>query len=174
MYISTEEAIKRTLNDIEEMEKVNAVLPALKKVVESWNGKVLNKRFEAALQAAIPGRIYLSTHYENSWEICYQPEGVKTNNYYTVLHGARPTCKYYTEENSFVNKDKRISAEKAFKIIEAGRVERLQRITAYKEHLNTWQAKKEQIETLKKQLKTITDTIPSKMQDYFNMRVKFY
>ena len=173
MYLTTEDAIKRTLKDIEEMEAVNAALPIIKKVIEAWDGKVLNKRFGDALQAAgLPGRIYLDNHYDTTWEVHYHPEN--SNNWYTVLHGAKPTCKYYKPENSFVTPEKRISAAQAFTLIEAGRVERLQKITAYKEHLRTWEAKKAQIEMLKKQLKTITDSIPYAMQDYFNMRVKYY
>jgi hypothetical protein len=172
MY-STEEAIKKTLQDIDEIEAVNRILPAIKKVVEKWDGKVFNKRFGTDLEALnLPGHIYLSTRYENSWEINYHPEN--TNNWYTVLHGSKPSCKYYTHDNSFVDENKRVSAEQAFKIIEAGRVERLQRITSYREHLATWEVKKAQIDLLKKQLKAITDTIPYTMQDYFNIRVKYY
>lgn len=172
--MTTEDAIKKTLEDIDDMEAVNAILPELKKVVTAWNGKVLNKRFEDALKEAIPGRIYLSSQYENSWEVCYQPEGCKSNTWYTVLHGSRPSCKYYTQENSFVNPDKRIAADRAFTIIEAARVKRLQQITSYREHLRTWEAKKAQLDMLKKQLKTISDSIPYTLQDRFNMRVKYY
>jgi len=172
MY-STEEAIKRTLKDIEEMEEVNRALPAIKKVVAKWDGKMLNKRFGDDLQAlGLPGRIYLSTQYENSWEVHYHPE--KSNNWYTVLHGSRPSCKYYEPEKSFVDPDKRISAERAFRIIEAHRVERLQKITSYKEHLETWEQKKAQMDMLKKQLNAIAASIPYTMQDYFNMRVNRY
>ena len=171
--MSTEDAKKKTLRDIEDMEAVNSALPIIKKVITQWDGKVLNKRFNDALQAAgLPGRVYLSTSYETVWMIQYQPEN--TNNYYTVLSGSRPSCKYYSPENSFVTPEKRISAAQAFTLIEAGRAERLQKITAYREHLRTWETKKAQIEMLKKQLKTITDGIPSAMLDYFGMRVKFY
>ena len=172
MY-SKDEAIQKTLKDINEMEEVNRALPIIKKVVAKWDGKMLNKRFGEDLQAArLPGRIYLSTHYENSWEVQYHPE--HSNNWYTVLHGTRPSCKYYDEEKSFVDPDKRISAERAFRIIEEKRVERLKTITAYKEHLASWEEKKAQMDMLKKQLKTLADSIPYTMQDYFNMKVKYY
>ena len=171
MY-NTEEAIKRTLADIDEMERVNAALPEIKKVIASFDHKVMNKRLEAALQAAdLPGRIYIHDR-DNSWEIYYYP-GLNTATY-CILWGSKPSCNYYSKEKSFVDPDKRISAERAFAMIEAGRVERLQKITAYREHLTTWEAKKAQIEMLKKQLKAIADTIPYTMQDYFNMRVKYY
>lgn len=172
MY-SKDEAIQKTLKDINEMEEVNRALPIIKKVVAKWDGKMLNKRFGEDLQAAgLPGHIYLSTHYENSWEVQYHPE--HSNNWYTVLHGTRPSCKYYDEEKSFVDPDKRISAERAFRIIEEKRVERLKTITAYKEHLASWEEKKAQMDMLKKQLKTLADSIPYTMQDYFNMKVKYY
>ena len=170
--MTTEEAIKKTLSDIEEMQAVNAALPAIKKVISSFDGKVMNKRLEAALQAAdLPGRIYIYNR-DNSWEVHYHPE--KSNNWYTVLWGGKPTCKYYHQESSFVDPDKRINARRAFELIETGRVERLQKITAYRDHLDNYEVKKAQIELLKKQLKAIADTIPYTMQDYFNMRVKYY
>ena len=172
MY-STDEAIKQTLKDIDEMEQVNKILPEIKKVVQKWDGKVLNKRFENDLKAlGLPGSIYLDRHYETIYEVCYSPG--QGHKWYTVLHGAKPGSNYYDINKSFVDENKRISAEKAFMIIEQGRIERLQKITAYREHLETWEAKKAQIDTLKKQLKTIVDTIPYTMQDYFNMRIKYY
>ena len=168
-----EAAVKRTLHDIDDMEKVNAVLPIIKKVVTAWDGKVMNKRFEAALQdAGLPGRIYIAKNYETFWDVYYYPG--ESNEHYTVLHGAKPNCQYYKPENSFVTPEKRISAEQAFALIEAGRVDRLKKITAYKEHLETWKTKKEQIEILKKQIKTISESVPYALQDYFNMRVRYY
>ena len=166
--LTKEEAIKKTLQEIDEMQAVNAALPEIKRVVARFDGKVLNKRLDDALkEAGLPGRIYLSTHYENSWEINFYPDGARSNNYYTVLHGARPSCEYYSPENSFVDENKRISAERAFKIIEAGRVERLQKITAYRDHLETWEVKKAQIETLKKELKILIDSIPYGIRSNF-------
>ena len=50
MYLTEEEAIKKTLKDIEEMKEVNKVLPAVKKVVNKWDNKVFNKRFGEDLQ----------------------------------------------------------------------------------------------------------------------------
>ena len=172
MY-NTDEAIKKTLRDIEEMEAANKALPEIKKVIQKWDGKVINKRFGDDLQAAgIPGNIYLGTYHENSYEVCYRPE--EGHKWFTVLFGTRPSCKYYDKEKSFVDPDKRISAERAFRILEDGRVERLKTITAYKDHLATWEEKKAQMEMLKKQLKTLADSIPYTMQDYFNMHVKYY
>jgi hypothetical protein len=172
MYMSTEDAIKRTLHDIDDMEKVNAALPIIKKVIASFDGKILNKRLDDALKAAgLPGHIYMTAR-DNSWDICYQPE--KANAWYTILWGSKPSCQYYSKEKSFVDPDKRISAERAFTLIEAGRVERLQKITAYREHLTTWEAKKAQLEMLKKQLKTIADSVPYSLRDYFGMNVRYY
>lgn len=164
------EAVKQTKEDIAAMEAVNKILPEFKKVVAKWDGKVFNKRFEADMKAAIPGHIYLVTHYETTYEIHYQPEN--THKWYTILSGSRPTCKYWTPENSFLTENKRLDKERAFQLIENRRVERLKEITQYKEHLETWQAKKEQLQQLEKAIKAITDTIPYQMQDYFNMHYR--
>lgn len=170
---NTDEAIKQTLKDIETMEAVNKALPEIKKVIAKWDGKVFNKRIESDLKALnLPGHIYYSTSYEERYEINYSPEG--SHKWFTILHTMKPTNKYYDKEKSFLDPDKRLSAERAFQYIEAGRVERLKTITAYKEHLTTWEQKKEQIEMLKKQLNTIVSTIPYTMQDYFNIRVSRY
>jgi len=173
MYMSTEDAIKRTLHDIEDMEKVNAALPIIKKVIASFDGKVMNKRLEAALQAAdLPGRIYIHDR-DNSWEVYYYPSKHTHSEHYCILWGSKPSCQYYNKEKSFVDPDKRISAERAFTLIEARRVERLQKITAYKEHLQTWETKKAQIDMLKKQINAITSTIPYALQSYFNMSARY-
>lgn len=171
--LSKEEAIKKTLKEIEEMQEVNKALPAIKKVINKWNNKVFNKNLEKDLQALdLPGRVYVYTHYQTTIEIYYRPE--QGNNNYTVLSGTKPGTRYYTEEKSFLGPTKRINAAKAGEIIESNRVERLQRITQYREHLETWEAKKAQIDQLKKQLNTIIGTIPYTMQDYFNMRPARY
>lgn len=171
MY-NMDEAVKQTLKDIETMEAVNAILPEVKKVIKAWNGKVFNKRIEADLKALdLPGHIYLSTCYEERWDINYSPKG--SNKWFTLLHTMKPTNKYYDKDKSFMDPDKRVSAERSFQMIEAGRVERLKTITAYKETLQTWEQKKAQIEMLKKQISTITATIPYQLQDYFNIRARY-
>lgn len=171
--MSKDEAIKKTLEDIEAMEAVNAVLPAIKKVIEKWDGKVFNKRIEADLKALeLPGHIYLATHDENRWYIQYSPE--KSNQWFTILHTMRPSNKYFDPEKSFITAEKRVVKSKAFEQIEAGRVERLKTITSYREHLATWEEKEKMLDILRKQINTITSSIPYTMQDYFGIRRKYY
>lgn len=171
--MTKDEAIKQTLKDIEAMEAVNAALPAIKKVIAKWDGKVFNKRIETDLQALdLQGRIYLAKHDENRWYIQYSPE--KSNQWFTILHTMRPSNKYFEPEKSFLNADKRLSREKAFQQIEAGRVERLKNIAAYKEHLATWDEKEKMLDILKKQITTITGSIPYTMQDYFGIRRRYF
>lgn len=171
MY-NTDEAIKQTLKDIENMEAVNKALPEIKKVIKKWDGKVFNKRIEADLKALnLPGYIYLSTCYDYRWEISYSPKG--SNQHFCILHTMKPSYDHFDPEKSFMNADKRVVASRAFQMIEEGRVKRLKDINAYREHLQTWEAKKTQIDILKKQLSAIVNTIPYTMQDYFNMRVRY-
>lgn len=171
--MTREDAIKQTLKDIETMEAVNAILPQVKKVVEKWNGKMLNKRIEADLKALnLPGHIYFATSDENRFYIQYSPAG--HNQWFTLLHTMRPTNKYFDPKKSFIDSDKRISREKAFQQIEAGRVERLQRITAYKQFLETYEEKLNMLEMLKKQMNTITEGIPTTLIDYFGLKHRYY
>lgn len=171
--MTREGAIKQTLKDIEIMEAVNAILPQVKKVVEKWNGKVLNKRIEADLKALnLPGHIYFATSDENRFYIQYSPAG--HNQWFTLLHTMRPSNKYFDPEKSFIDSDKRISREKAFQQIEVGRVERLQRITAYKQFLETYEEKLNMLEILKKQMNTITEGIPTTLIDYFGLKHRYY
>lgn len=171
--MSKDEAIKKTLEDIEAMEAVNAVLPAIKKVIEKWDGKVFNKRIEADLKALeLPGHIYLATHDENRWYIQYSPKN--HGQWFTIIHTMRPSNKYFDPEKSFMTNEKRVVKAKAFEQIEAGRVERLKTITAYREHLATWEEKEKMLDILRKQINTITSTIPYTMQDYFGIRRKYY
>lgn len=171
--MTREDAIKQTLKDIETMETVNAILPQVKKVIEKWNGKMLNKRIEADLKALdLPGHIYFATSDENRFYIQYSPAG--HNQWFTLLHTMRPTNRYFDPEKSFIDSDKRISREKAFQQIEAGRVERLQRITAYKQFLETYEEKLNMLEMLKKQMNTITEGIPTTLIDYFGLKHRYY
>jgi hypothetical protein len=173
--MNKDEAIKQTLKDIEAMEAVNAALPAIKKVIANWDGKVFNKRIEADLKALdLPGNIYMSTYDENRWSIDYTVRDSGQTQHFTILYTLRPSNKYFDPEKSFLNADKRLSREKAFEQIEAGRVERLQRIAAYREHLATWEEKEKMLDILRKQINTITSTIPYTMQDYFGIRRKYY
>lgn len=168
-----EEAVKETTKDIEMMEKVNRALPAIKAVIAKFDGKVLNKRLDAALKELdLDGYIYLNTHYETTFSICFSPS--ETNEYYTILNGLRPSCRYYDKEKSFVNEDKRISAERAYNLIEECRVERLKKITKYKEILQTYEEKRTQVELLKKQLRTIVSEVPYELQNRFGLVVRYY
>ena len=168
-----EMAEKATKKDIQMMEEVNKALPEIKKLIAKFDGKVINKRLDAALKdLGLPGYIYLSTYYETSYIIMYKPKD--SNEAYTILSGARPSCRYYDKEKSFVNEDKRISAERAFKLIEERRVERLQKIAKYKEFLQIHDEKKAQVELLKKQLRTIVDNVPYELRRRFDLEVKYY
>jgi len=171
--MTKDEAIEKTLEDIKAMEAVNEVLPAIKKVIAKWDGKVFNKRIETDLKALdLPGNIYLATHDENRWYIQYSPKGF--NQWFTIIHTMRPSNKYFDPEKSFLTAEKRLSREKAFEQIEAGRVERLKTITSYREHLATWDEKEKMLDILYKQISTITGTIPYTMQDYFGLHRRRY
>lgn len=172
MY-NREQAAKATEKDIQMMEEVNKVLPAVKKLISSFDGKVINKRLDTALKdLGLPGYIYFCTHYETTFSILYKP--AESNDYYTILNGTRPSCRYYVKEKSFVDEDKRISAERAYNLIEECRVERLKKITKYKEILQTYEEKKAQVELLKKQLRTIVDDVPYELRHRFDLEVKYY
>lgn len=173
MFYSLEQARKKTLEDIEAMEAFNKALPAIRTVIRKWDGKVFNKRIEADLKALdLPGNIYLSTCYEYRWEICYSPEN--THKYFTVLHTMKPSYNHFDETKSFLTPEKRIKADTALEQIEQKRVEHLKTITAFRDHLETWEEKKKQIEILTKQLNAITDTIPYGLREYFNIRNSHY
>ena len=168
-----EMAEKATKKDIQMMEEVNKALPEIKKLIAKFDGKVINKRLDAALKdLGLPGYIYLSTYYETSYIIMYKPKD--SNEAYTILSGARPNLSYYDKEKSFVNEDKRISAERAYALIEECRVERLKKITKYKEILQTYEEKRTQVELLKKQLRTIVDTVPYELRRRFDLEVRYY
>lgn len=171
--MTKDEAIKQTLKDIEAMEAANAALPAIKKVIAKWDGKVFNKRIDADLKALnLPGHIYLTTCYEERWEICYSPKGY--NHWFTILHTMKPSNKYFDPEKSFLNADKRVSKERAFQEIEEGRVKRLKEITSYRTFLETWEEKQKMLDILTKQIATITADIPYAMQNYFGIRRRYY
>ena len=171
--MTKDEAIKKTLKDIEEMEAVNAVLPAVKKVVEKWDGKVFNKRFETDLKELnLPGHIYLTTYDTRRYEVNYRPE--KANNWYTIMFTIRPNDKYFDPEKSFLNENKRLSKVKAFQQIEERRVKRLQEITSYRTFLATWDEKEKMLDILTKQIATITEDIPYTMRDYFGINRRLH
>ena len=168
-----DKAVKETQKDIEMMEAVNKVLPEVKKLITKFDNKVINKRLDTALKDLnLPGYIYLNTHYETTYSISYKP--AESNEYYTILNGVRPSCRYYVKEKSFLDEDKRISAERAYTLIEESRIERLKKITKYKEILQSWEEKKTQVEMLKKQIRTIVDDVPYELQHRFNLAVKYY
>lgn len=167
--MNTAEAIEKTLKDIEAMEAANKALPEIKKVVTKWDGKCFNKRFDADLKALnLPGHIYMSTSDENRYTVQYSPNG--SNQWFTILFTLRPSNKYYDPEKSFLGPDKRLNREKAFDQIESGRIERLKTIKAYKDYLATREDTEKMLEILRKQIATITATIPYTLQDYFNIR----
>ena len=166
--MTREDAIKRTLADIQGMEEANAILPTVRKVMREFDGKVFNYRLDKALKEALPDEhIYVSTSYETWVEIHYQPK--HGNNWITLLAGQKPSCKYYNPEKSFLTEDKRINGAKALELIEEKRVERLKTITSYKAFLEDEQRIQAQLNILYKQIGTITAAIPYTMRDYFGI-----
>lgn len=169
-FYTEEDAIKATEKDIAAYEEANAILPAVRKVVREFDGKVFNCRLEKALKELDP-RLVVFTHYETTIEIAYRPS-CGNNNWVTLFSGSKPSCRYYSEKNSFLTPEKRIDAAKALELMEVKRAERLKEITEYKIFLEHYAETKRQLSMLKKQIDTITSNIPYKMRDYFRMNYR--
>ena len=166
-FYTEEDAIKATEADIRAYEEANEILPAVRKLIREFDGKMFNCKLDKALNALDP-RLGVSTHYETTIEVYYRPS-CGSNHWISIFSGSKPSCKYYKEENSFLTPDKRINADKALEIIEERRAERLKKIYEYRNFLDNYQETKKQLETLCKQINTITDQIPYTMRDYFRM-----
>ena len=164
-FYNPEDALKQTQQDIESYNEINALLPEIKKVFKAFDGKMYNCKLEKALQEINP-RIHAYKRY-NSIEIymyCQNSSGALT-----ICSSAASDSPYHDNTKHFIQDNKRINAAIAFEDIEAHRVKRLQEIASWNEFLKNRETLQQQLEQLKKQIEYLSDQIPWRMKDYFNI-----
>ena len=164
-FYNHEDAEKQVKKDIEAYSEVNAILPAVRKVIRDFDGKIFNVRLEKALQEIHP-RIYVHKRY-NTVEIYMYCQ--HSNNPMTICSSALPGNSYHDNMKHFIQDNKRINADLALQDMETHRASRLKEIDSWKQFLENREQISVQLEALKKEIDYITDLIPFRMRDYFGI-----
>lgn len=164
-FYNPDDALKQTQKDIECYNEINSLLPEIKKVFKAFDGKVFNCKLEKALQEINP-RIHV---YKRSYIYEIYMYSQYCSNALTICSSAIPGTQYHDNKKHFVQDNKRINAALAFEDIEAHRVTRLQEIASWNTFLENRETLQQQLDQLKKQIEYLSDQIPWKMRDYFNI-----
>lgn len=164
-FYNYEDAEKQIQKDMEAYNEVNATLPAVRKVIRSFDGKIFNVKLEKALQEINP-RIHVYKRY-NSVEIYMYCQG--SSNPLTICSSALPDNSYHDNAKHFIQDNKRINADLALQDIETHRAGRLKEMDSWKQFLQNREQIKQQLEALKKEIDYITGLIPYRMRDYFGI-----
>lgn len=164
-FYNYEDAEKQVQKDIEAYSEVNAMLPAVRKVIRDFDGKIFNVKLEKALQQIHP-RIYVHKRYSSVEVYMYSQF---SSNPLTICSSALPGNSYHDNKKHFIQDNKRINADLALQDIEANRAGRLKEIDSWRQFLQNREQISSQLEALRKEIDYITDLIPYKMRDYFGM-----
>ena len=159
-YGTDSQRIEKIKNHIEELRDLAALYPAVKKVIDAFNGKVYNKRFSEALKKELceKANIYSDKRYNNV-EICACTRNPHSN-FHTLV---------YVKLDDLID-GKRISADLFNESL------RVHRETLLKEAL-ALESTLPKVNEIVSQLKQLTDTyrsiygaIPYDIRDTWNIK----
>lgn len=184
-YYSKDVAEKLVRLEIENRKHALSLYDEIEKVVRSFDGKVLNKRLETALQG-----VYKYTYVERRYnsfaiEICVDNDWVKGESKYGVHYvecrNLQLTQKLYThsdgryepKENVMINnptgKSERIIADVIIEGLKRGKKGLENEIADYEKWLTKVDEAKEKLESLTKEIESVTHDIPYLIRDYFDL-----
>lgn len=138
-----------------------ALYPKIKKVIQSFDKKVFNKRLEAALQNETGARVYI----EN------RPNMIDVH----VYGGPRSTwiTLAILSKDDFIDR-KRINAEKLIGSLTENRNRLLQMAARYEKQIDEIEQVKEQIKQIKKLLNDVLEPYDYTMRDLYGINIRLY
>lgn len=137
-----------------------ALYPAIKKVVQSFDKKVYNKRLQTAIQEATGARVYI----EN------RPNMIDIHMY--GPHSNWITLGILLKED--MQDGKRINAEKLIESLTDNRNKLLQTAARYEQQIKEIDQVKEQIKQLKHLLCNVLEPYDYTMRDIYGINAKLY
>ena len=146
---------------IEAYRNAAALYPALKRVIQSFDKKVFNKRLETALQAETGARIYVDN----------RPNMIDIHMY------GGPRSSWITLatllKDDFID-GKRIDAEKLTESLTDHRAALLKKAAEYEQQIGQIDQVKEQLKQLKKQIAAVLSPYDYTIRDIYGINLRFY
>lgn len=155
-----EDQDKATKSFIETYRKAASMYPQIKKVILSFDNKVFNKRFQAALQEATGSRVYVENR-QNLIDVhIYGP------------HAEWISLAVLLKDD--MNDGKRINAEKLAESLTDHRNALLKTAARYEEQIEQIDQVKEQLKQIEKQLKAVLEPYDYTIRDIYGINKRFY
>ncbi|MBO6298758.1 MAG: hypothetical protein J6N53_07915 [Lachnospiraceae bacterium] len=136
-----------------------ALFPILRQTAEAWDGKVYNKRFTEALNAATGQRIFSQVYGETIHFYLYG----KHNHQHTIM----------SIKKSALMDGKRLDAKTLIDDARSRREEFLRRAADIENAGQKVDTVKEQIETLKNMLRVLGDSLPYEAREIWGVNIRF-
>ena len=153
-YCSREEADKEIKAYIEELRKNAGIIPAIKKTVQEFDGKVLNCRLEKALEAATGQYIHVEKRY-NTLAIY----GYYKSHYMTFASVSLDT----------LTDGKRINAAAMIESLNDCRTKMLQEANEMEQQMQNVDIIRQQLESIKKLYEAVVSPVNSMIADYYRI-----
>lgn len=157
MYYTRQDAEKKTRERVDTLRECAALIPQIKKVVATFDGKVYNKRLPEAIQAATGQCI--STERRGEYLNFYRYERGDCFTLLSIKADEMPD-------------GKRIEAEQFNNSLNENRARMLKEAAQIEEQLQSIDAVIDKIEQLKKLYSAITSPLNSRLRD--NYGIKYY
>lgn len=157
MYYTRQDAEKKTRERVDTLRECAALIPQIKKVVATFDGKVYNKRLPEAIQAATGQCI--STERRGEYLSFYRYERGDCFTLLSIKADEMPD-------------GKRIEAEQFNNSLNENRARMLKEAAQIEEQLQSIDAVIDKIEQLKKLYSAITSPLNSRLRD--NYGIKYY
>ena len=187
MAYNKEDARNLVLLEVENYKKVLELYNSVIEVVEKYDGKILNKRFETALRKVNDSLRVDMSGKKLSIEFYLQDRGIQsvTHNHWNYINKSYIEMNGYTERIAYEWEEldgKSLCADHENRLVASVLVESLNkhkeyikgRIEVLEEKLNKVDEYKQQLEDLKAQMEKITRDIPYEIRDYFELNYNVY
>ena len=151
----------------------------VKKVVDRFDGKMYNKRFDDAIrELSRDGLRFSSGIRYSSYEIYVYPDG-KYNDTYTLVWGYSPkenVNEYmaYRKESILFTENKRIIGENMYQSLNRSRENLLSHAAELEASIEDVETKLKQVDELKNALQNTVKSLPSFVQDKCNLQKLCY
>ena len=187
MAYNKEDSRRLVLLEVENYKKALELYDSIIEVVEKYNGKVLNKRFETALKKVndyirvdMSGRtLYIQLYLEDRSVKSFNNDfWIYINKTYINLNGYTPRLAY-SWENDLDGKlcadhENRLIASVLIKSLNEEKEHIKNKIILLENEVNKADEYKQQLEDLKAQMEKITRNIPYEIRDYFELNYNVY
>lgn len=171
MFIGSFEQKKENIKkQIEALRTASKQIGKIKKVVQDFDGKVYNCRFDQAIEQLSDKETGLRFYVQNHYNFSIQCSAFQCYPYIALLETFRPVKGQAKGKCICFDENKRIKADKMIELLNNKYSEILKKAQELENALNNIEATLDQLEQIKHTYKLVADALPYQIRDTFGIK----